>query len=84
MFTNNDPKGLKSSFEEFSKNFVGYKGTKNNRNAANLGNGGLPSEEPNHQLDNKPRHGEPDNLLKSISEGKLFFCQCDSLSKLLC
>ena len=77
MFTNNDPKDLKTSFQEFSRNFVGYRGTKNIRNAANLGNSGLPSDEPNHQLDNKPRHGETDNLLKSISEGKLIFCQAD-------
>lgn len=73
LFSNNDAKDLKSSFEEFSRNFVGYRGTKCNRNITNMGNCGLPSEETNHQLDNKPRLGETENLLNSITEGKIFF-----------
>ena len=70
VFTNNDAKDLKSSFEEFSRNFVGYRGTRNNKNTSNITNIGLSLEECNHQLDNKPRLGETDNILTSISEGK--------------
>ena len=69
IFSNNDAKDLKSSFEEFSKNFVGYRGPKSNRNAPNLVNAGLSNNEDNYQLDNKPRHGDTDNMLNSISEG---------------
>jgi len=70
MFTTNDPKNLKSSFEEFSRNFDRHRKTsKNNRNASKLGNEmDLSSDVENHQLDNKPRITETDNLLKSISE----------------
>ena len=73
MFTTNDPKNLKSSFEEFSRNFDRHRKTsKNNRNASKLGNEmDLSSDVENHQLDNKPRITETDNLLKSISEGTL-------------
>ena len=70
VFTNNGTNDLKSSFEEFSRNFVGYRGAKNNRNVSNLANRGLSTEEPSYcQLDNKPRPGETDNVLRSISEG---------------
>ena len=73
LFTTNDPKNLKSSFEEFSRNFDRHRKTsKNNRNASKLGNEmDLSSDVENHQLDNKPRITETDNLLKSISEGTL-------------
>ena len=73
MFTTNDPKNLKSSFEEFSRNFDRHRKTsKNNRNASKLANEmDLSSDVENHQLDNKPRITETDNLLKSISEGTL-------------
>ena len=68
---NHNQKGIKSSFEEFSRSFVGYKGTKNNRNnVSNLVTGGLSFEEPIHQLDNMPRIGG-DSIPKSITEGKL-------------
>ena len=73
MFTTNDPKNLKSSIEEFSRNLDRHRKTsKNNRNASKLGNEmDLSSDVENHQLDNKPRITETDNLLKSISEGTL-------------
>ena len=71
ILSNNDANDLKSSFEEFSKNFVGYRGPKSNRNVPTLGNGGLPNDDDIYQLDNKIRHGNTDNMLNSISEGKL-------------
>ena len=69
IFSNNDANDLKSSFEEFSKNFVGYRGPKSSRNVPILGNGGLPNNDDIYQLDNKIRHGNTDNMLNSISEG---------------
>jgi len=68
ILSNNDANDLKSSFEEFSKNFVGYRGPKSNRNVPTLGNGGLPNDDDIYQLDNKIRHGNTDNMLNSISE----------------
>ena len=59
-----EQKQLKSSFEDFSRNFVGYKGNKNNPS-----NKGLSSAGPVHQLDNMPRIGEATVILGSVSEG---------------
>ena len=73
----NDAKDLKSSFEEFSKNFVGYRGPKNNRNA----NGGLPITDDNYHLDNKPRLGDTDNMLNSITEGQRIRVMLHHISK---
>ena len=79
ILSNNDANDLKSSFEEFSKNFVGYRGSKCNRNVPSLGNGGLPDNDDNYQLDNKHRHGNTDNMLNSISEGKIEYFEIDKI-----
>ena len=64
-----EQKELKTSFEQFSKNFVGYKANKNSRISSNRPNKDVSSGEHIQELDNMPRIEEATDQLGSVSEG---------------
>ena len=64
-----EQKELKTSFEQFSKNFVGYKGNKNSRISSTRPNKDISSGEHIQELDNMPRIEEAADQLGSVSEG---------------
>ena len=66
-----EQKELKTSFEQFSKNFVGYKGNKNSRISSTRPNKDISPGEHIQELDNMPRIDEATDQLGSVSQGNI-------------